>query len=898
MDKLTKLIRIFCRDEFDLHANGALGDDILGDAYEYLMRQFAADSGKSKGQFYTPAEASRVLASLVGLDEIQSRPECWTICDPACGSGSLLIRSAATASGKVSIYGQEKDVSTAGLAKMNCVIHGIATADIRTGNTFSEPRFFEPRSNDEELMRFDFIVINPPFSYKSWQNGYRDYGRQEGWDAKPPAKNGDYAWLLHVIKSMKSTGRAAVIMPLGVLFRGNAEETLRKAIVEKGLLEGIVAFPPNIFYGTSIPACALILSKGDAEAREGVFMIDASHGFEKDDDNNRLRERDVRKIIDAYKGRLEEPHYSRFVPLSEIAAKGFNLNLPRYIDAGHREDVQNIEAHLHGGIPEGDIDDLAPYWTAFPGLRKALFAPLRDGFFSLRPALGDVRSAIAADSDFAAYGNRVRAAFDVWRDGVKDALYGIEKGVTVPKAFIASLGDAILRDFADLTLLDRYDAYQTLLSYWNETMCDDLYILAQDGFEAGREIATIKKEIKHKNGTVDKKEIGWEGRLIPRAILDRVCFADEVAEIEAARAAAETAKAAVNEYFESETEEDGALVDYVKKGKGEEPKPDAKKLSDDFKQMKKAKVQDESFGKIAEYFRLEDERKKADKQVDALESALEAKERTKYPALTLDEVKRLVIEEKWLASVWGAIDETYRRVSSHLAERVGELAVRYGRTLGDLERELKGNEAAVEAHLKAMGYGLITMRQGAMQDLLTGKKRLPGFTGEWEERKIGTMLSIGHGKDYKRLQSGEVPVYGTGGYMCSVADFLYDGPTVCVGRKGTIDKPFYHEGKIWTVDTLFYTHSFVNSDPKFIYYTFLRVDWLSLNTASGVPSLTSKAIENLRIRVPPTVAEQSAIAAVLSDMDAEIAALEAKTEKMRAVKAGMLQELLTGRKRI
>ena len=248
VDKLTGLIAIFQRDEFNFKKNKASGDDILGDAYEYLMRHFATESGKSKGQFYTPAEVSRILAKVIGIDSIEERDEGYSVYDPACGSGSLLIRAADEAPFEIAIWGQEKEVTTAGLAKMNLVLHNKAAGEIRAGNTFSAPRYFEEGSDDEVLKRFDFAVANPPFSLKNWTDGLKDYGRFDGYGDRPPEKNGDFAWLLHILKSLKSTGKAAVILPHGVLFRGNAEATIRKAIIDKGYIKGIIGLPANLFY--------------------------------------------------------------------------------------------------------------------------------------------------------------------------------------------------------------------------------------------------------------------------------------------------------------------------------------------------------------------------------------------------------------------------------------------------------------------------------------------------------------------------------------------------------------------------------------------------------------------------------------------------------------------------
>ncbi|MDR2100752.1 MAG: type I restriction-modification system subunit M, partial [Campylobacteraceae bacterium] len=302
VDKLTDLVAIFQRSELDFSRNRADGDDIIGDAYEYLMRHFAAESGKSKGQFYTPAEVSRIIASIIGIDKATS-PD-MTVYDPACGSGSLLIRAADAAPIEITIYGQEKDIATAGMAKMNFVLHNKATAEIAdNANTFSEPQYF--RDDDHtELKQFDFVIANPPFSMKNWTDGIvgKEYGRFDAYGAMPPEKNGDYAWLLHIVKSIKPRGKGACILPHGVLFRGNAEAKIRAELIKKGYIKGIIGLPPNLFYGTGIPACIIVLDKENAVSRTGIYIVDASRDFVKDGAKNRLRERDVKKIVDFFGG--------------------------------------------------------------------------------------------------------------------------------------------------------------------------------------------------------------------------------------------------------------------------------------------------------------------------------------------------------------------------------------------------------------------------------------------------------------------------------------------------------------------------------------------------------------------------------------------------------------------
>ena len=256
----------------------------------------------------------------------------------------------------LSIYGQEKDNATWALSRMNMILHGNETHDIRQGDTLSDPKFL----NGEQLQTFDYFVANPPFSVKTWKNGFdKEYDRFEGF-AEPPEKNGDYAFLLHMVKSLKSDGRGAVILPHGVLFRGNTEAQIREELIKRGLIKAIIGLPANLFYGTGIPACIIVIDKKEATNRTGIFMIDASKGFEKDGAKNRLRPRDMRKIIDTYLAGEEVERYARMVPLSETSdpKNNYNLNIPRYIDTSEPEDIQDLEAHLKGGIPDRDLDAL------------------------------------------------------------------------------------------------------------------------------------------------------------------------------------------------------------------------------------------------------------------------------------------------------------------------------------------------------------------------------------------------------------------------------------------------------------------------------------------------------------------------------------------------------------
>ncbi len=727
VDKLTGLVAIFQRREFDFKNNKAGGDDILGDAYEYLMRNFATESGKSKGQFYTPAEVSRVLAKVVGIDQIEFRSEGYSVYDPACGSGSLLIRAADEAPFEVSIWGQEKEVTTAGLAKMNLVLHNKASGEIKAGNTFSDPQFFEDNSADEVLKRFDFAVVNPPFSLKNWKDGLREYGRFDGYGDKPPEKNGDFAWLLHILKSLKSTGKAAVILPHGVLFRGNAEATIRQTIIDRGYIKGIIGLPANLFYGTGIPACILIIDKADADDRagssaeyqdldeqsmsqrladetargKGIFMIDASHDFIKDGNKNRLRERDIYKIVTTFNEQItDDPKYARFVPMGEIKVKnGYNLNIPRYIDSSTPEDEQDIDAHLHGGIPARDVDSMSAYWALFPSLKEELFSELRPGYYKLNVDKDWVRNTVYTNLEFNQYAERIDAAFDWWQTEVDADLRSIGSGVDV-KQFIVDLAKKLIDNYAEIKLVDKYDVYEVLLSYWQETMSDDVFLLKYDGYAAGREIEEVKEETENKKGEKKEKIKGWDGKLIPKVLNEKEYFAKERAAIDEAQRIVEETQSRLDELTEEQTGDDGYLRDYL----NDKDKVDAKQVAARLKELKKASDGGEELEVLTAWTELAKKLKDQTKIVKELNAALDTLLKEKYPTLSEEEIKELLVNRKWYYSIFEGIKALYVTTSHSMANRVVELAERYENTLPELEQAVVDYEAKVRGHLERMGY--------------------------------------------------------------------------------------------------------------------------------------------------------------------------------------------------
>ena len=677
-DRLSNLVSIFDSPGLNFSNNRAEGDDILGDAYEYLMRHFATESGKSKGQFYTPAEVSIIMAKVIGINAAKSQSQ--TIYDPTCGSGSLLLKAADEAKTGVTIYGQEMDNATAALAKMNMILHDNPTAEIWQDNTLSSPHFKE---KDGTLKLHDFVVANPPFSTKAWSNGFDPandlYERFA--DGIPPAKNGDYAFLLHIIRSLKSTGRGAVILPHGVLFRGNAEGGIRRNIIRRGYIKGIIGLPANLFYGTGIPACIIVLGKENAAARMGLFMIDASRGFVKDGNKNRLRHQDIHKIVDVFNKQLEIPKFSRRVGVAEIEANDYNLNIPRYLDSSEAEDLQDIAAHLKGGIPNADIEGLSAYWQVFPTLQTQLFERgTRAGYSQMKVAAAFVKPTIFMHPEFVAYTQAVSELFQQWRANNISRLKGISQD-THPKPLIELLSEDLLQTFSSVQLIDKYDVYQHLMSYWSDIMQDDAYLITADGWEAGSDA---------RNG------------LIPPSLIIARYFAAEREAIEQLEARRDAITRQMEELDEEHGGEEGLLSD-AKNDKGKLTKVSVaaqlKKIKNDADGADERKL-------LNAYLALIEQESAANRQVKDAQKQLDAKVAAQYAKLSIEDIKTLVVDDKWLTTLAADVQTELDRVSQALTGRIKQLAERYAEPLPQLAADVAALSARVEAHLKQMGFQL------------------------------------------------------------------------------------------------------------------------------------------------------------------------------------------------
>ncbi|WQW24824.1 type I restriction-modification system subunit M [Helicobacter pylori] len=700
MDTLSNLVKIFA--DLSLGAHGALDDDLLGDAYEYLMRHFASESGKSKGQFYTPSEVSLLLSLLLGIDENTRQDK--SIYDPTCGSGSLLLKASSLAGKKgLTIYGQEKDISTTALCKMNMILHNSATADIAKGgsSTLSNPFFIK----NGMLQTFDYVVANPPFSLKNWTDGLSidpkskqvindSFNRFE--DGTPPEKNGDFAFLLHIIKSLNPTGKGAVILPHGVLFRGNAEGSIRKNLLMKGYIKGVIGLAPNLFYGTSIPACVIVLDKENARARKGVFVIDASKDFKKDGNKNRLREQDVQKMIDTFNAYKEIPYYSKMVSLEEISLNDYNLNIPRYI-ASKQELEKDLFALINSPsyLPKKEIEAYAPYFQVFKELKNTLFKKSdKEGYYALKTECENIKELITQSLEYQTFHASVLSVFD--RLELFTTFNDLEPGFN-PKTLIESVCQKVLKEFEKVGILDKYGVYQLFKDYYNEVLQDDWFLISFNGFISAKELRKLTP-LKDKNKKANYLEepdfiiqkTYYKSDLIPKNLIKQRFFEKETKELEELENAFNEKEALLDEFIEEHSNEEGLF--------------DGLKINESVlkKELKNATdLEDKETLKTA-LERLE-AKNKALKMKNKAYEELELKAFHQYKNLEINEIKDLIIKDKWLNSLKNALEDKIQKRTNAFISALNEIISSYSNSLLELDKEVKESESKVLEHLKDLG---------------------------------------------------------------------------------------------------------------------------------------------------------------------------------------------------
>ena len=691
VETVSKLIAVFQREELDFSNNRAADDDLIGDAYEYLMKNFASESGKSKGQFYTPAEVSRIMAKVIGIGKDER--QMISIYDPTCGSGSLLLRAKAEAKHNVSIDGQEKDLATIGMARMSMIIHGVDDAELRHGDTLNDPLHKE---NDITLQTFDYVVANPPFSMKGWRKSAKEqdtfgrWGFGDDFAPVPPPGCGDYAFLLHIIKSLKTQGHAACILPHGVLFRGGAEAEIRKFLVKKRWISGIIGLPSNLFYGTGIPACIIIIDKEHAAGSKGIFMIDAKEGYQKDGAKNRLREQDLKLIVDTWEAHEDVPHYAKFVSFADVAANDFNLNIPRYVVPEDKEILQDIYAHLHGGLPAHDVEEvMAPLWEACPTLKDRLFHQEANGYYSLVPAPDSISDAVNADSSYQKQNALYAKVIEDWRQKAGADMLSSVKEECETKLLIERWSKMLLDGAKEgLRLVDPYNVYEILMNYWAEAMQDDCYMVSRDGWKVAL------RDTKKKSTFED-----LECDLLPVSVVVNKFFAADYASILAKRGEVEQLSGEIDALPEENPDafDEGIyeMLEKVNEANVKKAVAAQKKHSVDA-YANTVKVWNQ-------YLSLCGKKKEASKVLAAQVDALTDNVRKKYDTLTADGIRDLVINDKWLQELKGRSEAENKRVCESISSQVLVLNERYAKPLPKINEDIAKLSGEVDGYLKSMG---------------------------------------------------------------------------------------------------------------------------------------------------------------------------------------------------
>jgi type I restriction enzyme M protein len=476
-----------------------------------------------------------------------------------------------------------------------------------------------------------------------------------------------------------------------VLFRGNAEGIIRENLIKKGFILGIIGLPANLFFGTGIPACIIAIDKENAHSRKGIFMIDASSGFMKDGNKNRLRDRDIHKIVDVFNQRLEIPQYSRTVALDEIAKNDYNLNLPRYIDSQQTEDLQDLSAHLSGGIPQRDVDALHSYWDVCPQLKSTLFAPGRPGYLNLAVPPDAIKSTIYSHPEFVAFMDKMKALYAMWQQRSNATLKALQVGCH-PKAIIHDLSNDLLSHYAGVPLMDAYGVYQHLMDYWASTMQDDCYLIASDGWKAPITRVLVQNA---KGKAVDK---GWTCELIPKSLVVQRYFASAQKTMDELQTKLDAVTAQMTELEEEHGGEEGLFCELDKVNKAQ-----VSARLKDIKNVQGDQDAKDEFQALSKWLKLCGEETDLKKMLKEAETALDALVHDRYTRLTEADIKTLVVDDKWLCAIGLAVHGEMDRISQALTQRVKVLTERYATPLPQLTDELETLASRVDEHLKIMG---------------------------------------------------------------------------------------------------------------------------------------------------------------------------------------------------
>jgi type I restriction-modification system, M subunit len=699
----------------DIPMDGKQDYDVLGFIYEYLISNFAANAGKKAGEFYTPHEVSLLMSEIVA-NHMKDRTEI-KIYDPTSGSGSLMInigRSVARYMGdsdRIKYYAQELKENTYNLTRMNLVMRGILPDNIvtRNGDTLEEdwPYFDESDPNGTyDPLYVDAVVSNPPYS-QAWNTVDKETDPRYARFGVAPKGKADYAFLLHDLFHLKSDGIMTIVLPHGVLFRGGEEGGIRKNLIENNHIDAIIGLPANIFFGTGIPTIVMVLKQ--KRDRTDVLIVDASKGFEKVGKNNKLRASDIKRITDVVTKRLDVPKFSRVISRDEIRANDYNLNIPRYVDSSEKPESWDIYASMFGGIPEGEIDDLAAYWDAFPGLKEVLFEKKNGQYSALKVA--DLKAAILESSDVQNFINGYKASFEGFHEYLNTELMQAMTGVYISKEE-AVLSEEIFRRLSGIPLVDAYEAYQILDNDWNH-IAADLEIIQTEGFPATKQIDP-NMIVKKKDGKDQEVQDGWVGHVVPFDLVQQTMLSDSLAAIQGI----EDRLAEITSGYEEaldELPEEEKDKDFVNDDKTAFVWPEVKKA------IKAKEVDMQVLTILKKVSSDNEEEKKLKKQLKDQSEALHIETKKTIEALSDEQVYSL-LDQKWISPLIDGLGKLPEGIISDFIAQIEKLAAKYETTFADVEDQIQDTEKELSGMID-----LLTGSEFDMAGLAELKKMLGGM---------------------------------------------------------------------------------------------------------------------------------------------------------------------------
>lgn len=697
----------------DIPMDGKQDYDVLGFVYEYLISNFAANAGKKAGEFYTPHEVS-VLMSEIVAEHLKDRDKI-EIYDPTSGSGSLLINIGKSLSkymdnsNGIKYYAQELKENTYNLTRMNLVMRGIIPSNIyaRNGDTLEDdwPYFddADPIASYDPLY-VDAVVSNPPYSQNWNPSGKEMDPRYAGYGIAPKSK-ADYAFLLHDLYHLKPDGIMNIVLPHGVLFRGGEEGEIRKNLIENNKIDAIIGLPSNIFFGTGIPTIVMVLKQ--KRTNDDVLIIDASKGFIKEGKNNKLRDSDIKKIVDTFKKRLSIDKYSKVVSRDEIRQNDYNLNIPRYVDSSEKAESWDIYALMFGGIPEKELNDYKEYWDAFPTLRADLYSKARNSYYALNT--DDVKGTIKNNKDVRAFIEEYKSAFKDFDADLETILIKNIDNINISMAEIL-IGDEIFKRIADKPLVNAYEAYQLFSDEWN-TVSVDLEIIQTEGFEATKKV-NPNMVSKKKDGKDVEVQDGWAGHIIPFSLVQDKLLYKEKKALDDKENRLLDIKSLYEELLE-EFNEDEKEMDFITEDR------DAFVNSEVIKASKNKELEEETVAKLKKVVDIIDEEKKLKKEIKTLNAELENETKKKIEELTNSEVIEL-LQYKWIEPIVKGLEVIPTRIIEGLSSKMDALVKKYELTFSDVEKEIAETEKALRDMLDDI--------EGSEEDLL-GLKELKRLLG-------------------------------------------------------------------------------------------------------------------------------------------------------------------------